>query len=248
MQPKGERRPVPLQVEEVAKERGADLLIGESYRQCHTVVVVPTRGTIPVEVVESWRALIAIPNQSWHWMFLKNYEVGDAYNTAIQQILDHPELSKWKYIMTLEDDNLPPPDAWPKLLQSLVRFGLDGVSGLYWTKGEDGFPLIMGNPRQFKERGELNYAIQDPVECAQLGNVIEVNAIPMGCAIFRADLFREVAKPWFQTTALHDKTTGQSWYRTQDTFFADRARHMGKRFAVDMRVKVGHMDDKGRIW
>ena len=246
MPAKGERVAVPI--EQVAKERGADLLIGETFRESHTVFVVPTRGSIPIEVVEKWRDLINIPNQGWHWIFLKSFEVADAYNTAIQSILDNPTLSKWKYVMTLEDDNLPPADAWPKLLKSLVKFGLDGVSGLYWAKGEDGFPLIMGNARQFNERGVMDFSIQDPVEISRLGDVVEVNSIPMGCALFRLDLFREMEKPWFTTLAALDKNTGAPFYRTQDVFFSERARWKGKRFAVDMRVKVGHLDDQGRIW
>lgn len=246
MQPKGERVAVPI--ETVVKERGADILIGESFREAHTVVVVPTRGSVPVEVVEAWRALINIPNQCWHWIFLKSYEVGDAYNTAIQTILDNPVLSKWKYVMTLEDDNLPPPDAWPKLLQSLVKYGLDGVSGLYWSKGEDGFPLIIGNPRRFAETGMLDFSIQDPQEISKLGNVVEVNSIPMGCSIFRLDLFRELEKPWFRTAAFFDQKTQTPWFRTQDVWMCEQARHKGKRFAVDMRVKVGHLAEDGRIW
>jgi hypothetical protein len=35
-------------------------------------------------------------------------EVGDAYSQAIQQVLDHPQLSTHRFILTLEHDNIPP--------------------------------------------------------------------------------------------------------------------------------------------
>ena len=43
-------------------------------------------------------------------MFAVGMEVGEAYSQAIEAILAHPDLSKFKYILTMEHDNIPPPD------------------------------------------------------------------------------------------------------------------------------------------
>jgi hypothetical protein len=85
------------------------------YRDLSTVCVIPTRGQIPARVVETWMALQAPMNQKFCRMFVTGMEVGDAYEEAIEQILGHPDLKDWKYVLTLEEDNTPPPDGLLKL-------------------------------------------------------------------------------------------------------------------------------------
>jgi len=48
-------------------------------------------------------------------------------------------LSKWEYFLTIEHDNVPPPDGVLNLIVSMnKRPELAAISGLYWTKGEGG--------------------------------------------------------------------------------------------------------------
>jgi hypothetical protein len=55
------------------------------------------------------------------------------------------------------------------------------------------------------------------------------------------DLFREIPAPWYVT--LNDIIQGKGVVgMTQDLRLCAEARRAGKRFAVDMRVKVGHLD------
>ena len=95
-------------------------------------------------------------NQKFTRIIVKGWRSGDAYNHAIELILDHPELSKWKYLLTLEEDNLPPPDGLLKLYESIEDYAV--VGGLYWTKGEAGQPMIYGDPT-----GILNFMPQLPL-------------------------------------------------------------------------------------
>jgi hypothetical protein len=71
---------------------------------------------------------------------------------------------------------------------------------------------------------------------------MEVNGIAMGCALWRMELFRELAAPWFVTVNDVFPEKGGAQCFTQDLYFCERARRAGKRFAVDFRVKVGHLD------
>src|SRR5439155_14163954 len=79
-------------------------------------------------------------------IFGENDEVGVAYQKLFDMILGHPELSKWKYILTVEEDNLPPQMGLLKLYESIEQ-GYDVVGGLYWVKGETGQPMIYGDPK-----------------------------------------------------------------------------------------------------
>ena len=95
------------------------LIKGDTYRDLSTVCIIPTRGKVHVTVLQSWLGMIPAPNQKFVRIFGSNMEVGDSYNVMIDAILSNPELSKWKYILTLEEDNTPPPDGLMKLYESI---------------------------------------------------------------------------------------------------------------------------------
>ena len=84
------------------------LIQGHSYQDLSTICIVPTRGQIPARVVQSWMGLMTPMNQKFIRIFMIGMEVGDAYNQAVETILGHPDLLNWKYILTMEEDNMPP--------------------------------------------------------------------------------------------------------------------------------------------
>ena len=172
-------------------------------------------------------------NQKFVRFFVVGMEVGEAYSAAIEQILASPELSKWKFILTLEEDNLPPPDGLLKLYESIDRY--DVVSGLYWTKGEGGQPMIYGNPKI----EPLNFIPQLPETEA----VQETNGLGMGFTLFKLDIFKDpkIPRPWFKTQQEVVPGQGARAY-SQDLYFFENIRKLGYRVACDTRVKVGHYD------
>jgi hypothetical protein len=216
-------------------------IAGSTYKDCSTVVIIPTRGTISDVVVSKWLALIAPMNQKRAILFASGHEVGQAYNAMISTVLAHPELSKWKYILTLEDDNLPPPDAHIRLLESIEWGHYDAVSALYFTKGEPGMPMAYGDPAEYAATGVLDFRPRDIREAIKAGQIMPVNGIACGCALWRMELFREVPAPWYVT--MSDVVPGKGVVgMTQDLAFCQKAIQAGKKFATDMRVKVGHLD------
>jgi hypothetical protein len=192
-------------------------------------------------VVGAWQALIAPMNQKRAMFFTSGHEVGQAYDAMIRSVLDHPQLRDWRYVLTLEDDNIPPPDAHLRLLESIEWGKYDAVSGLYFTKGEINMPMAYGDPAEHARTGVLEFRPRDVREALAAGQIMPVNGIAMGCALWRMSLFREIAAPWYVT--LNDWVPGKGIVgMTQDLQFTQRAVQAGKRFAVDMRVKVGHLD------
>ncbi len=117
---------------------------------------------------------------------------------------------------------LPPATAVHSLLAVMEDSPFDAVSAYYRNKEDPGQPLILGYPNV-----EGDSAIRSPN-----GEVMECNIIPMGFALWKLDMFRQMAGPWFETTPRE----------TQDVNFCRRARKEGYRFAVDSRVRVGHLD------
>lgn len=213
------------------------LLHGSTFRDNRTVLLIPTRGMIHHRVVAALDGLIAPPNSSRAKIMVVGDEVGHAYNRMIEHMLADPVLSKWPYVLTVEDDNLPPPDAHIRLLESIEDHQLDAVSGIYFTKGEYAIPQAWGDPR----RGPSDFQPCDVSGPLEQGRVMRVNGIGMGCALWRMSLFRELAGPWYVTCA-DVVPEGGVKCMTQDLYFCQRARLAGKSFGVDCRVRVGHMD------
>lgn len=222
------------------------LVKGQTYKDLSTICVIPTRGVISARVLQSWFALMQPMNQKFFRMFMVGMEVGEAYSAAIDQILSHPDLSKWKYILTLEEDNMPPPDGLLHLYESIegqvdgVKY--DCVGGLYWTKGYGGQPMIYGDPNVHPR----NFIPQVPVA----DSVQRCNGLGMGFNLFRTKMFtdKRIPKPWFKTIQEYTPGKGAS-AGTQDLYFFANAGKVGYKFASDNRVKVGHYDiNTDTVW
>jgi hypothetical protein len=205
----------------------------KSYRDLSTIIICPTRGMIPYRVVQAMMSLFRPMNQKVIGpIFAVGMEVGVAYNGMIESILANEELAKYKYILTIEEDNIPPADGLLKLYESIDKY--DVVQGLYWTKGEGGQPMIYGDPKVMPK----NFIPQLP----RLNEVMECNGLGMGFALFKLDMFKNPAlpKPWFKT--VQEITPGGARAYTQDLFFYEEAAKHGYRFACDCRILVGHLD------
>lgn len=216
------------------------VLPGSTYRDNSTHVVIPTRGLIDSRVVSSWQNLIPPMNQKRSVLFARGDEVGKAYDNMIAMLLGNPELASWKYVLTLEDDNIVPADAHVRLLESIEWGHFDVVGGLYFTKGQLNMPMAYGDPDEYLRTGVLDFRPRNVNEAVAAGQVMPVNGTAMGCTLYRLELFKELSPPWFITMA--DVVDGQAQAFTQDLSFSKRLKLAGKRLAVDCRVRVGHLD------
>jgi hypothetical protein len=216
----------------------ARLIKGGSWRKQRVVVIIPAGESIPAKVALTHWNLVFPPNNGVVRILAQGMEVGDAYSTAVEQILAHPELSKWEYILTIEHDNMPPGDGVLKLVERMEAHPeFAGIGGLYFTKGEGGVAQIWGDPRD----PTPNYRPQPP---DLNGGLVECVGTGMGFNLWRLSMFRDkrLRRPWFVT----QKANGVA---TQDLYFASDARKYGYRFAVDCGVRVGHYSiEDGVTW
>ncbi len=213
---------------------------GKAYKDLSVIVVRPTRGVIPIRVLEYWDSIMWPMNQKVFRISPRGMEVGAAYNAAVEFILGHPELSTWSYMLTLEEDNCPPPDGLLKLYEAIGDYA--AVGGLYWTKGEGGMPMIYGDPKaplmDFRPQQVRPETVQ------------ECNGLGMGFTLFKLDVFRDPAipRPWF-VTRQEIVPGGGAVAATQDLHFFGNARQAGHRFACVTGCKVGHYDiGADRMW
>ena len=210
---------------------------GHSWKKTRIVVFVPAAATFSGKVYLSHTSLIYPPNQPVYRHLCEGEEVGVAYSNGIEAVLSHPELSTWEYLLTIEHDNLPPPDGVLGLIRSMEEHPeLSCIGGLYYTKGEGGVAQIWGDPND----PVVNFRPQPP----RPGEVQECCGTGMGFNLWRMSVFkdRKLRKPWFVT----QKNDGVA---TQDLYFWADAKKHGLRCAIDCSVKVGHLDTStGVVW
>lgn len=206
---------------------------GKGYQDLSTICIIPTpSGMIPAKVVQSWLGMMTPMNQKFIRMFAIGMEVGDAYSQTIESILAHPDLSNWKYILTLEHDNCPQPDSLLKLYENIDKY--DAIGGLYYTKGEGGAAMCYGNPKVFPKEFQPQIPIPDTIQ--------ECNGLGMGFTLFKMEMLKDkrLKRPLFETIQKFDQSGAVAF--TQDLAFFFEAGKYGYKFACDTRVKVAHYD------
>lgn len=212
------------------------ILEGGTWKKQRTIMLIPAAAQIPSKCALALWNLITPPNQGVYRMLCLGMEVGHAYSAAIEQILANPELSQWEYLLTVEMDNVPPPDGLLKLIERMEAHPeMACIGGVYWTKGEGGVPQIWGDINDPVQ----NYRPQPP----RTGELVECWGTGMGFNLWRLAMFKDerLRRPWFQTLA------GPGGVGTQDLAFWGDARKYGYRCAVDCAVRVGHLDFQSDI-
>lgn len=219
------------------------IVMGDTYKRRHTLVITPSLGRVPVRWVQAKDLLMHPMNAKFHHMYLVNQEVGKAYEQAVDIIRANAEFASWDYVLTLEDDNLPPPDGLLKLCEDMeANKQFDIIGGLYFTKGEGGQPMAYGKPSVMPK----DFVPWLPPPDA----VTECNGLGMGFTLYRMKLWldKRLDRPLFSTEQNYTPGVGIRAY-TQDLRMAEIVAKHGYRHAISTRVLVGHYDwESDRVW
>lgn len=213
---------------------GADIVRRGVWKKQRVILIIPAGGMMPTKAAIAMRSLMFPPNQAMHIIAALGMEVGEAYSQTIEQVLAHPDLSQWEYILTLEHDNIPPADGVLNLIERMeAHKELSCIGGIYFTKGPGGVPQIWGDATD----ANINFRPQAPVA----GELVECCGTGMGFNLWRISMFKDpkLPRPLFRTVA------GKEGIGTQDLTFWQNARKLGYRCAIDCNVRVGHYDLEG---
>jgi len=213
------------------KRTGKRLADSAAWKRQRVIVLMPAAERIWAKVALSHWSLIFPPNNAVTRMLALGTEVGAAYSAAIENILAHPELSTWEYLLTIEHDNMVPSDGLLRLIERMEtnpRFSC--IGGLYFTKGFGGCAQIWGDP--FDPVLNFRPQLPDPN-----GGLVECCGTGMGFNLWRLKMFKDkkLRRPWFVTQT-------KEGVSTQDLYAWSDFRKYGYRCAVDCSVKVGHYE------
>jgi hypothetical protein len=191
-----------------------------------TTVIVPTRmGVLDTRFVGPLLTMIAPLSSRRDFLFCAGFGVADAYNELVAKALEMDTA----FILTLEDDNIVERGTHVKLMDSIGDY--DAISALYYLKDDDErVPLVFG------------YDLL-PLDVQGKAGVVPCGGIPFGCALWRTRIFRELSPPWFRTIeAVNER-------RTHDLYFASKLASANYQVAVNLDVRVGHMDYRtGKVY
>lgn len=215
----------------------ARLIKGGSWKKQRVICILPAGQSMQTKVALSHWSLAFPPNNGVVRILAQGMEVGEAYSAAIESVLNHPDLKDWEYILTIEHDNLPPPDGVINLIAQMEAHPEYAcIGGAYYTKGEGGVLQAWGDPTD----PVVNFRPQLPVP----GQLVECCGTGMGFNLWRLKMFKDprLRKPWFKTIA------GKEGCSTQDLYAWSDFRKHGYRCAVDCAIGVGHIDESGMVW
>lgn len=248
---------------------------GKTYKNLSTVIVIPTPGQVQEKkflnckkckckneythtsvqglnpiVVESWKRLLKPMNVPIIEMMINGHEVGEAYNLAVDTILGNPSLKDFKYMLTIEHDNIIPfmPNSQGPLMSlfECIEKGYDVAGGLYWTKGEPSYPLVYGEPHEKRDSKGGMFKVRHDFKENQ---IVECNGMGMGFTLFKMDIFKDkrLERPYFKTVSENTDKSTKGY--TQDLYFFEKIRELDYKVCVDTRVRLGHLDfSSGKIY
>lgn len=254
-------------IQQARQRRELEVLAGDTYKDLSTIIIIPTPWKVERKTflnchacqakneytqtnltglnpafISSLKNLVKPMNVACVEMYVPGREVGDAYSTAVEMILANPTLAQFKYVLTIEHDNLVP--FMPGTLGPLCTLyehmdQYDVIGALYRLKGEPPTPLIYGDPATPKDSPEGMFRVRYDWK---VGDLVPCNGLGMGFTLFKLDIFKDtrLTKPFFKSVAEH-QATGPSVY-TQDLYFFEKIKALGYQVAVDTRVVVAHMD------
>lgn len=152
----------------------------------------------------------------------------EAYNEGIQTALNDGA----DFLLTVEDDTFPPPDAFQKIVTRYRELGDPKVVlGGYYVKKTpypEGVHIhIVAGKRQALTLPPNDTAIH------------EVYTIAQGFTLFPMEAFLQTEYPWTVTTP----------HLTQDSFLSQKLREKGWRLLVDASIRCKHLDvNTGKVY
>ena len=174
----------------VRKQRNDYSLKGQIYHEAHKnpgtwtnriLIAVPCTGLVRIEWVMAKYNQIIPTNWSqvemtqWLNTYVPlEYQLPDAENLIAQQVVQ----GDYEWFLSIEQDNLIPPDAYIRINEYMTAGKVPIVSGLYYTKSVPAEPILY--------RGRGNGSFRD----FKLGDKVWCDGIPFGFTLIHGSIIK----------------------------------------------------------
>lgn len=232
------------------------------------LVFTPTTGNVRMEWVIARYSQIIPTNWSSVGLhqFMNpyvpiHYQLADAQNLMAKRVVE----GNYQWVISIEHDNVMPPNVFWKFNQYIVENEVPMVSGLYFTKSDPPEPIL------YRGRGSSYF------KDWKLGDKVWVDCVPFGCLLINAALIKAAwdespeywvgeektrrvfdapSRTWFDEKkggmASVGGTTDMYWCsRLMQDHILEKAgfpeyQKMENPFLVDTSLFVKHIDANGR--
>ena len=165
----------PIQYKQIINDSGDPGYINR------LLVATPTLGNVRIEWVSARYGQIIPTNWSMVTMIQTmnsyiptRFQVADAQNIIVKEAI----AKQFEWLLLIEDDTCPPPDAFVRFNEYIRENKYPVVSGLYYTKSEPSEPLI------YRGRGTSFY------DNWKMGDRVWADGVPTGCLLIRVKLLK----------------------------------------------------------
>ena len=152
--------------------------------------------------------------------------VGKPVDEARNAIVEQAKGAKAKYLFFMDDDNLIPPFAIPRLLNLKAKV----ASGVYYTKCQPPTPVIL----------KKDYV--GGWDKWTYGDVVEVDYVGLGCCLIDMSVFDEIEPPYFKYSRGSIDPRKMEPHIGEDVYFCDKVVSKGHKIWVDTYVQAAHED------
>jgi len=162
------------------------------------LISTPTLGLVRYEWYHARSGQVIPVNWQAFGFDPMGYSIDDAYNLIVYHALG---VKKTTWLLTIEDDVIPPPDAFKRISEYMDSEKIPIVSGLYYTKSLPAEPLV------FRGRGNGSFYNWE------LGEKIWCDGLPMGFLLIHTSILRWM----WDNTEEYQIHTGEKIHRVFET-------------------------------
>lgn len=202
-------------------------------------IAVPTYENITPDTFKSIYGL----NRDGHWLvfdFARGYDVATARNRIAQQTIDEGA----DYVLMVDNDITLPGD----VLKNMLEDPKDVCLGYYAHRDSDNIyrgrtsvcKLLQPNGTKYYHYPlESEYTAKEMQEIRDRGEYkVRIHGGGMGCALIKADVFRQIEYPWFNWVHYTDEHRGML---SEDLFFCEQCKKHRIQIYTDTRAGCGHL-------
>lgn len=195
--------------------------------QNKTLIAVPTfDGHIESDVIHFIVQTCKTHNADF--LPCKGYDAANARN----YIVDYAINGKYKNVLMIDSDTVPPPNALDLLLEGdfLVKTGT-----YVWSCD---YSKTVAS--RLKSENPLNYDGERLMTCEEVknlnGKTIQIAATGLGCTLIKTEVFKKIGLPCFRWIVYE---TGEEL--GEDLYFAEKCRKANIPIFLDSRILCGHI-------
>lgn len=211
-------------------------LVKHSTDAPYIMVAMPTRGTVPIEVLMAWKRIPLPINTIVTFSYLRGL-----LGSVSREKLTHNAIAMGaKYIYYADDDVMPPINILYKMLNELEKDPTIGlITGVYTTKQPNPAPHIYKRPNTSHYWG-FSLDPMDPPE--------DIWGCGAGAMMVRVDAIKAAKPPYWAEEATMDNRGGTYDVTGHDLRFCQLIKEAGYRVCVDGSLLCAHIDTEGTVY